>query len=300
MSSSAGIADLPKVPSPVVIPKSEDYIPQVEQQLNPVQNIIFKLVNKSKGDVYLPLYAQNIVKGKDKDGNQILDTLRVLKGVYTIWESEQQNIKLDAKTLSKNRRSLKFEFSGKDNIALVKADDKIMLDALRILPHNIEVIGHNKGSRFAFFEVDTNKQAEIDAVKRQLRRKAVKAAEEQNTDALKKHAVYLRIRVLDDYGYPKVEKALRNEYEDYADMQPERFLASIGSKEVEIAYLIGKAISDAKIDTSTNKGSAYWATGGFICKIPSTAKAFDYLVEFAMLPHEESKTFKKQLENISP
>lgn len=104
---------------------------------------------------------------------------------------------------------------------------------------------------------------------------------------------------MDEYGYPKVEKALRNEYEDYADTQPERFLASVGSIEVEVAALISKAISEAKIDTSTNKGSAYWATGGFICKIPSGQKPVDYLIEFALLPNEESKAFKQQLENIS-
>lgn len=298
MSNSAGIADLPKGPSPVVAAKEPVFIPQSPQQLSPVQNIIFKLVNKSKGDVYLPIYAQNIVRGEDKDKKPILDTLRLLTGVYTMWESEQQNMKLDAKTLSKSRRSIKFEFTGKDNIALVKADDKLLLEALRILPHNIEVVGHNKGSRFAFFEVNTEKQAEIESAKRKLRRDAVRKAEDQSLEKLKKHAAYLRIRVLDDYGYPKVEKALRNEYEDYADTQPERFLASIGSPEVEVAFLISKAISDAKIDTSTNKGSAYWATGGFICRIPSTGKAFDYLVEFAMLPGEESKDFKEKLQTI--
>lgn len=298
MSNSAGIADLPKGPSPVVAPKEPVFIPQPPQQLNPVQNIIFKLVNKSKGDVYLPIYAQNIKRGEDKNNKPILDTLRLLTGVYTMWESEQLNMKLDAKTLSKSRRSIKFEFSGKDNIALVKADDKLLLEALRMLPHNVEVEGHNKGSRFAYFEVNTEKQAELESAKRRLRRDAVRKAEDQPLDKLKKHASYLRIRVLDDYGYPKVEKALRNEYEDYADTQPERFLASIGSPEVEVAFLISKAISDAKIDTSTNKGSAYWATGGFICRIPSTERAFDYLVEFAMLPGEESKDFKEKLQTI--
>lgn len=295
MPNSAGIQHLPKGPSPVVAQKEVDFIPQPPQQLNPVQNIIFKLVNPSRGDVYLPLYSQNV---KNPHTTQ-LDTLRVLKGVYTIWESEQKDVKMDPKTLSKSRRSLKFEFSGKDNIAIVPSDDAVMLEALRTIPHNVEVPGSNKGSRFAFFEIDTNKQAEIDAAKRQLRRKAVRMAEGQSDlDKLKRHAHYLRIRVLDDYGYPKVEKAIRNEYEDYAEMHPDKFINSFGSQEVEISYLIGKAISDAKIDTSTNKGSAYWATGGFICRIPSTQKAHDFLVEFAMLPNDEAKAFRQQLENV--
>lgn len=293
MADSAGIRHLPKGPSPVVAAKEVEFIPQPTQRLNPVQNIIFKLVNPSRGDVYLPLYAQNV---KNPVSGQ-LDTLRVLKGVYTIWESEQKEVKMDAKTLSKSRRSLKFEFSGKDNIAIVQADDEIMIEALRLIPHNIEVPGHNKGSRFAFFEINTQKQAEIDAAKRQLRRKAVRMAESETSfEKMKKHAHYLRIRVLDDYGYPKTERAVRNEYEDYAELYPDKFITSFGSQEVEISFLVSKAISDAKIDISTNPGSAYWATGGFICKIPSTQKAHDYLVEYAMMPHEENKTFRQQLE----
>lgn len=293
-TSSAGLRHTPMAFSPVA-PEKETFIPAPVQQLNPVKNIIFRLVNRSRGDVYLPLYAQNVINPK----TQKLDTLRVLKGVYTIWESEQKDLKMDAKTLSKSRRSLKFEFSGKDNIAIVPADDNITLEALRIIPHNMEVPGANKGSRFAFFEINTEKQAEIDAAKRQLRRKAVRIAEEQPLDKLKEHAVFLndrRLRVFDDYGYPKVEKALRNEYEDYADLNPEKFLNTVNSPEVKIGALIMKAISEAKIDVSTVKGVANWANGGFICRVPTGKPPFDYLLEFAMLPGDESKAFKERLE----
>lgn len=296
---SAGIADLPQGASPVVR-VIDEFIPQPERPVtSTTQNIVFKLVNKSRGDVYLPLYAQNIIKKRDGDGNPIYDTIRVLKGVYTIWESEQKDIKMDAKMLSKSRRSLKFEFGGRDNVALVKSDDSIVLEALRILPHNTGVEGHDKGSRFAFYEIDTQKQAEIEAKKRQNKRKAVRLAEEQSFEKLKKHAHYLRIRLFDEYGTPKVEKALRNEYEDYADLNADKFLASVGSTEVEVAFLISKAIAEAKLDISTHQGSAYWATGAFICKIPSNQRAHDYLIEYAMNPiNVDSKTFREQLEAI--
>jgi hypothetical protein len=298
MTNSAGIANVPKAPSPVVA-KKEDYIPQPKQQLNGVKNIIFKLINSGRGDVYLPLYKQNVVRKRGEDGSPIYDTLRVLKGVYTIWESEQKDVKMDAKTLSKSRRSVKFQFMGKDNIAMIPSDDIHVLEAMRTISDNIEVEGHNKASRFAFYEINPAKQAEIEAQKRAQRRKAVRQAEEQTLDKIKKHAAYLRIRVLDDYGYPKVEKALRNEYEDYAEQNADRFLASLGSPEVEVAFLISKALSDAKIDISTHKGSAYWAAGGFICRVPSNQNAAEYLVEFAMNSiNEDSKAFKEQLEAI--
>lgn len=310
MKDSAGILDMPQGPStsPVVAEKEVGYIPRPSQQNGvAAANVIFKLINKSRGDVYVPLSQQNVIRsyGKDEQGNEdkskpIYDTIRVLKGVYTIWESEQTNIKMDAKQISKARRSIKFEWMTKDSIARVPVDDIYALQALRILPFNTEVPGANKGSRFAFFEIDTNKQAEIEAKKRQDRRKAVKMAEEQPFDKVKKHCAYLRISLYDDYGSLRVEKALRNLYEDYADLNPERFLASVGSREVEVAALISKAISEAKIDTSTHPGSAYWATGGFICKIPNGQKAFEYLIEYAMNPvNVDGKAFREQLEAIS-
>lgn len=308
MSNSAGIQHLPQGPSPVVAEKEVGYIPRPLQQNGvAAANVVFKLVNKSRGDVYVPLYQQNVIRGyiKDEHGNEdkskpIYDTIRVLKGVYSIWESEQKDIRMDAKSISKSRRSIKFEWMIKDSIARVPKDDIYALEAMRILNFNIEVPGANKGSRFAFFEIDTTKQAEIEAKKRQDRRKAVRLAEEQPFEKLKKHAIYLRIHLIDDYGTPKIEKALRNEYEDYADLNPDKFLASVGSKEVEVAYLINKAISEAKIDTSTHKGSAYWATGAFICKIPANSKAQEYLIEYAMNPvNVDGKAFREQLENIS-
>lgn len=308
MTNSAGIQHLPQGPSPVVAEKEVGYIPRPSQQTGVgTKNVIFKLLNKSRGDVYVPLYQQNVIRGyqKNKQGEEdkskpVYDTIRVLKGVYSIWESEQKDIRMDVKSISKARRSIKFEWMTKDSIARVSVDDIYALEAMRMLSFNTEVPGANKGSRFAYFEIDTNKQAEIEAKKRQARRKAVKAAEDQPFEKLKKHAIYLRIHLVDDYGTPKVEKALRNEYEDYADLNPDKFLTSVGSKEVDVAYLINKAISEAKIDTSTHKGSAYWATGAFICKIPANSKAQDYLVEYAMNPvNVDGKAFLQQLENIS-
>lgn len=308
MSNSAGIQHLPQGPSPVVAEKEVGFIPRpTQQQGTAAANIIFKLVNKSRGDVYVPLFQQNVIrsyakneKGVEGFSKPIYDTIRVLKGVYTIWESEQKDIRMTPKEISKARRSIKFEWMQKDSIARVPVTDIYALEALRILSFNTEVPGANKGSRFAYFEINTERQAEIEAKKRQERRKAVKMAEDQkDLSKIKKHCVYLRIRLDDEYGTPKSEKAIRTDYEDYADLNPDKFLTSVGSKEVEVAYLINKAISEAKIDTSTHKGSAYWATGAFICKIPSGSKANEYLLEYAINPiNVEGKAFLEQLENI--
>lgn len=64
--NSAGLRHLPQAFSPVVL-GNQDFIPQPVEQLNTVQNIVFKLVNKSRGDVYLPLYAQNVMNPTTKN-----------------------------------------------------------------------------------------------------------------------------------------------------------------------------------------------------------------------------------------
>jgi hypothetical protein len=98
---------------------------------------------------------------------------------------------------------------------------------------------------------------------------------------------------------PKSLEALRNDYELYAEAQPNKFMQSAGSKEVEIAFIVKKALIDNKIDTTTKRGSAYWSNnGGFICKIPADKKPQNYLVEFAMFSQDDSRAFLEQLKKL--
>ena len=76
-------------------------------------------------------------------------------------------------------------------------------------------------------------------------------------------------------------------------------MQSAGTKEVEIAFVIKKALIDNKIDTTTKRGSAYWSNnGGFICKIPADKKPQHYLVEFAMFSQDDSRAFLEQLNKL--
>jgi len=116
---------------------------------------------------------------------------------------------------------------------------------------------------------------------------------------MRKHCNFLGITFTDELGMPKSMDALRNDYELYAEAQPNKFMQSAGSKEVEIAFIVKKALIDNKIDITTKKGSAYWSNnGGYICKIPSDKKPQNYLVEFAMFPQDECKAFLEQLKKL--
>jgi hypothetical protein len=84
-----------------------------------------------------------------------------------------------------------------------------------------------------------------------------------------------------------------------ADTQPDIFERLVDSKEVEISWLVRRAIIEAKIDLTAQQGTALWASGkGFIAKIPSNKKPYEYLTELAMTNSNEGRQFKEQLETI--
>ena len=150
-----------------------------------------------------------------------------------------------------------------------------------------------------FFEWNPQRQAEVERKKRLDRIEAIKFATMASVEDMRKHANYLGINATDDLGFPKSDDAMRNDYELYAESQPNKFMQSAGSKEVEVAFVVKRAILDSKIDLTAKAGSAYWANdGGFICKIPTGVRPQDYLVEYAMLPQEESKQFLNQLKKL--
>jgi hypothetical protein len=178
-----------------------------------------------------------------------------------------------------------------------------MLEAMRLLPHNMESKDHI-GGKFSYFEVNAEKQAEMDAKKKSVRRKALRLAQDATIEHIKKHLIYLGLRDRDAYGQPLTERGLRNLYEDYAESNPDKFINAetekpIDNPGIEIGYLINKAIAEAKIDISTHPGAAHWgATGAFICALPSGKTGQEYLLEFAMLPRKESEEFKARLQQI--
>jgi hypothetical protein len=112
-------------------------------------------------------------------------------------------------------------------------------------------------------------------------------------------ATYLGIAFFDELSIPKTTEALRNDYEFYAEAQPAKFMQSAGSKEVEVAYIVKNAIISGKIDLGVKPGSAYWAAdGGFICKIPPGTSPNAYLVDFALMPNDDSVNFLNQLKKM--
>jgi hypothetical protein len=115
-----------------------------------------------------------------------------------------------------------------------------------------------------------------------------------------KLALFLGVKPYDDEtALPKTPDGYRTELLVMADTKPETVNRYINAAEVDVAYMVRKAISEAKIDLGGASGGVIWAGGGgHIAKIPAGRKPVEYLTELAMTNSPEGKQFKQQLETI--
>jgi len=250
---------------------------------------IFKLSDTKKNGRYHMEGIDDV--WNEKKGR--MERIRLLRGYPSIWVEDQKG--LEKSFVEQNRRSLIF-----DRRVLRVADyDVEALEFLSLCNANLDNPNRKGTRKITYFQWNPKRTAEIERAKRVAKVEAIKYASLASDEEMRKHCNFLGISFVDELGMPKSIEALRNDYELYAEAQPNKFMQSAGSKEVEIAFTVKKALIDNKIDTTTRRGSAYWSNnGGFICKIPSDKKAANYLVEFAMFPQDESKAFLEQLTKL--
>jgi len=250
---------------------------------------IFKLSDTKKNGKYHMEGIDDV--WNEKKGR--MERIRLLRGYPSIWVEDQKG--LEKSFVEQNRRSLIF-----DRRVLRVADyDMEALEFLSLCNANLDNPNKKGTRKITFFQWNPQRTAELERAKRVAKVEAIKYASLASDEEMRKHCNFLGISFVDELGMPKSLEALRNDYELYAEAQPNKFMQSAGSKEVEIAFIVKKALIDNKIDTTTKRGSAYWSNnGGFICKIPSDKKPQNYLVEFAMFPQDESKAFLEQLKKL--
>lgn len=250
---------------------------------------IFKLSDTKKNGKYHMEGIDDV--WNEKKGR--MERIRLLRGFPSIWVEDQKG--LEKSFVEQNRRSLVFD----RRVLRVAEYDVEALEFLNLCNANLDNPNRKGTRKITFFQWNPQRTAELERAKRVAKVEAIKYASLASEEEMRKHCNYLGISFVDELGMPKSPEALRNDYELYAEAQPNKFMQSAGSKEVEIAYIVKKALIDNKIDTTTKRGSAYWSgDGGFICKIPSDKKPQNYLVEFAMFPQDESRAFLEQLKKL--
>jgi hypothetical protein len=262
-------------------------------QSGSVQNGVTYKVYKLTDTTKKGKYHMECVDDVWNPDNKRMERIRLLNGFPSLSIDDQKH--LEKSFIEKNRRTLIFDA----RVLRVPDWDTAAIEFLEKCNANVDNPNKKGTRKLTFFQWNPLRQAEIERKKRIAKVEAIKFASMASTDEMRKHANYLGINFTDELGFPKSDEALRNDYELYAEAQPNKFMQSAGSKEVEVAFIVKKAILDNKIDLLSRKGSAYWAgDGGFICKIPGTAHPKDYLVEYAMMPNDESQQFLSQLKKL--
>jgi len=251
---------------------------------------IFKLVDtKKKGGTYIPNIDDVI---NPETGRE--ERARLLVGVDSIWIKDQKN--LDQDYIRQNGKSLVFPRGAK--CLRIPDWDKTSLQFARLCRHNIGSPNRKTGSKFEFFEYDPAKQAAEALERESLEIDMAIIARQLDEVTMKKYISFLKMQMHDDLGEMKTADMMRKELMLYAKRNPFEFrdLVNNKSKEVEISYLVKKAVISAKIDIASQPGRAFWANGGgLIGIVPNNRQAVDYLTELALTNTEDGRNFQKQL-----
>jgi len=250
------------------------------------KSVIFKLRNPPNGKVHL----DGIDDVYDPD-TKTMRRIRLLRGVAEIWQDKQD--KLDKAYIDKNRISLTFIQGG---MILDETKDAHIIKAARLMNANDGNEYRIPGKKRSFYEWDPVAQ-EREAFEREIEEfKAVELAMSVPIEKAKKHALFLGLNITNEMGQIRGEDGIRVLYSREAKRDPKRFKTTLDSPEVEYKYLIRRALADSKIEVSGT--NAKWTAGGLICKVPHGREAVDYMVEFAMLSTEESKSFVDRLQKL--
>lgn len=258
------------------------------------QYVVFRLVRKKQRRLWLDGICDNCYNPKTKETERAY----LIRGTKSIWQSDLTDLIKDMDKpnsyISKNRIGLLFE----DGICRIPITEKNQLEFARVNTNNVGK-NRNGAEKYSFYEYDAQSEQALRLEKQMHRIKMITKANEMPEDKVKKVAVFMGISLVDELGYPKTPDGIRSELMIKADLQPEAFERLVDSKEVEVSWMVRKAILDAKIDLTAQQGTALWAGGkGFIGKVPSNRKAYEYLTELAMTNSDEGRQFLEQLKTI--
>ncbi|MES1226592.1 MAG: hypothetical protein ABUT20_64555 [Bacteroidota bacterium] len=283
------VKDINKIAGLVKYPKDKDgkiIYPSGKQWY------LFKLVdNNRKGGVYIP----NIDDVKNPETG-VVERARLLSGVSSIWVKDQKDLSPDY--IKQNGRSIEFPRGHK--MLRVSADDATMLYYARVTNSNVGNPDKVKSSRFEFYEYDFAAAENEAFEKEQLAFEVETMARTEKPEAMRKHAAFLGVRMVNDIGEVKTDEGVRREYARIAKQNPEYFKRTRNTAQIEISWLVRRAIAEGIIDIGSVPGQILWANGGgVICVLPQTMNPQDVLTELALTNNEEGIRFKEQLKQVA-
>jgi len=223
--------------------------------------VIYKLVKTNKkGRVYID-GIDDVINPQTKK----LERIYLITGAHSIWSSQLTELLKDKDYMRRNRRSLLFE----GTVLRLPTWDERAIEFAKVCRHNIGNPNRKTGSHYEFFEYNPARQQEEALKKEMFELDMALKAQSMPIDKMKRMASYLGIIFYDELGQPKSDDGIRRELMLKAKRDPITFEKYLESKEVDVAYMVKKAILDNLIDLGSQNGNAIWGKGqGFIAKIP--------------------------------
>lgn len=267
-----------------------DILPEERPQQQ--YNVIFKMVKKRNGRVRLDNCARNVLNTK----TGLLERIWYLDGAQSIWDSELNHILSNKERYDRARRGMDITFV--EGILRVRNDDKLLLEFLRKNPNNVGKAKTNSG-KWSFYEYNPAEEQAERHQKQLMQIEMVLKVKDMDIEKVKRLASFFGITFVDEIGMLKSDEGIRTELMLKAQNDPSTFQKYIDSKEVEVSYLVKKAILSNKIDLGGESKNATWANGhGYIAKIPANRKAYEFLTELALSPSEDGIKFLEKLKTM--
>jgi hypothetical protein len=219
--------------------------------------------------------------------------VRLLKGVSTIFVDEQKDI--DKEYINRNKRTLEFA----NKVYTIPPHDKTAIQFAEICNSNID--NPNRfGVKPVYFTVwNPLKEAQLAEAEELKMLEAMQNAAVMPEDKMMRHAVYLKIPLIDELGGRAKPQAIRTLYMRKAKQQPQTFLDSAENPEVDISWAVISLVINGTIDLNKQANQAYWNDGGYITNIPHGEDATSYLVQYALIDGEQNRNFKSQILALS-
>lgn len=283
----------------VELPQSvEKEVVEVTKKKREPNEYIFQLVDKfytTTSNYPRPPYPETyFVKNTDIIYDEESGTernIRYLEGVGTIYEDEQEHLS-DFK--KRQRPEIKFI----NGILRVQSNRTSLLKFLLMSNMNEGNKNPIHGTRRVYRLLDFEAQEQTAIDKAETRMEAMKMAMDAPVETMIPHAQYLGVRFKNSYGEERGDKAIRVDYLDFADRNPDSFLKSYNNPLVKIEYAIRKAIALDLINLHSVKGQAIWGdTKKFIAQIPDRKDPVKHLSEFAL--SDAGKDFYSQLKSMT-
>lgn len=217
--------------------------------------------------------------------------IRYLEGVSTIFEDEQEHLS-DAKKSS--RPQIRFI----NGLLRVPANKTSLVNFL-LSSNMYDKKKRRMESVIPVYTLINFEEQEKEAMsKAETRMEAMRLAMDASVEVMIPHAQFLGIKQKNQYNEMRGDKAIRVDYLNFADKNPDTFIKTYNNPLVKIEYLVKKAINIGMIDLTTTKGQAIWGdTKKFIAQIPDREEPARFLSQLCLT--EKGKDFYAQLKTIA-